>query len=119
MFVLSGVHVGAHLVSGGPQSFLHILQSTAGCVGSSFTSSLLLHRLSFCANRGFARCITGACLAKCLFGETNGDLSGTLLIRHGLFPTLGADKLRGKNENPTTEVRVKMGSIITGGWSFV
>ncbi|MNO93520.1 hypothetical protein D3C76_851220 [compost metagenome] len=119
MLVLGGVHVGAHLVSGGPQSFLHILQSTAGCVGSSFTSSLLLHRLSFCANRGFARCITGACLAKCLFGETNGDLSGTLLIRHGLFPTLGADKLRGKNENPTTEVRVKMGSIITGGWSFV
>ncbi|MNP30635.1 hypothetical protein D3C76_1237150 [compost metagenome] len=50
MLVFGGVHVGAHLVSGGPQRFLHILQSAAGCVSDGLTSTLFFHRLRFGAD---------------------------------------------------------------------
>lgn len=48
-----------------------------------------------------------------LFSETTGGLLGTLLIRHGLFPTSDADELRVKSENPSAEIRAKIGSMIT------
>ncbi|MNP61879.1 hypothetical protein D3C76_1571060 [compost metagenome] len=55
MLVFGGVHIGAQLVSGGPESFFKVLQSATGLTGGGFTAGLFLWCLSFGAGGTIGR----------------------------------------------------------------